>query len=164
MKKLRIILPLLMLVALLASCTLPKHPGNKVSFYYSRSDFAYGSEDPVVVAEMRDISGHEGELQYILSLYLMGPLDETLTGVFPGTTRQVGITQEGDFLKVHLTPIAKTLPDGQFSLACSCLSITFMELTGCTQVTVISGNRSLTLQASDLLLVDTPIPVEEEIQ
>ena len=160
MKYIRIAAVLLLLTGLLAGCTLPKHPGNKVAFYYSRTEYAYGSDDAVIVPEQRDISGHEGELNYILSLYLMGPLDENLTCIFPATTRLVGISQEDGNLNVHLTPIAKSLSEGEFSLACSCLTITCMELTDCSQVTVVCGDKSVTLSRADLLLFDDPIPTE----
>ena len=160
MKHLRIALIFLLLTAILAGCSLPKHPGNKVAFYYSRTEFAYGAEDAVIVSEMRDIAGHEGDLNYILSLYLMGPLDEELTAIFPITVRLVGMEQEDDSLTIHLTPIAKTLSDVEFSLACSCLTMTCMEVTPCTTVTVVCGERSVTLRASDLLLTDDSAPTE----
>lgn len=161
MKHIRIA-ALIMLVILLAGCSLPKHPGNKVAFYYSRAEYDYGKENAVIISEQRDIAGHEGDLNYILSLYLMGPLDEELTAVFPITTRLVGITQDNNTLAVHLTPIAKSLSDGEFSLACSSLTMTCMELTDCITVTVICGDRSVTLTTSDLLLVDNPIPNETQ--
>jgi hypothetical protein len=162
MKLLRITAAVLLLVALLAGCSLPGASGNAVNFYYSRVTFAYGGEDAVILPEQRDITGHEGDLKYILSLYLMGPLDEDLTAVFPVTTRLVGIKQEGSSLSVHLTPIAKSLSEGEFSLACSCLTMTCMNLTPCTQVTVVSGERTFTLRAEDLLLFDDPIPTESQ--
>ena len=164
MKHIRIPLICLLLAALLAGCSLPKHPGNKVAFYYSRTEFAYGKENPVILSEKRDIAGHEDDLKYILSLYLMGPLDEELTPVFPVTTRQVGITQEGNTLTVHLTPIAKTLSEMEFSLACSCLTMTCMELTECAAVTIICGERSVTLTKPDLLLSDNPVPPVTQLE
>ena len=162
MKLLRITVAVLILVALLAGCSLPGASGNAVNFYYSRVSFAYGGEDAVILLEQRDITGHEGDLKYILSLYLMGPLDEDLAAVFPVSTRLVGIRQEDSNLSVHLTPIAKSLSEGEFSLACSCLTMTCMDLTSCKQVTVVSGDRSLTLTTEDLLLLDDPISTETQ--
>ncbi len=162
MKHIRITAVCLLLISLLVGCSLPKHPGNRVAFYYSRTDFAYGAEDAVIVSEQRDIAGHEGDLKYILSLYLMGSLDEELTAIFPITTRLVGMKQDGTNLSVHLTPIAKTLSDAEFTLACTCLTMTCMELTDCTQVTVVCGDRSVTLSDADLLLFDNPVPTETQ--
>ena len=164
MKLLRRILPVILLLTLMSGCTLPKHPGSKVPFYYSRNEFAFGSEDSVIVSEQRDIAGHEGELNYILSLYLMGPLDEDLTAVFPSSIRLLRYTKGDNHLTVELTPIESNMSDVEFSLACSCLSITCMELVGCSHVTVICGERTLTLRSSDLLLVDAPTPTETQLE
>lgn len=164
MKKLRIILPILMLVALLAGCSLPNQSGSKVSFYYGRNEFSFGTANSVIVSEKRDIAGHEGELQYILSLYLMGPLDEELTATFPTNTRIVRYTQGDRHLTIELTSLDDALTDSEFSLASSCLSMTCMELIHCSHVTLISGDRTITLQMSDLLLVDAPIPTEAQTE
>jgi hypothetical protein len=37
-----------------------------------------------------------------------------------------------------------------------------MDLTSCKQVTVVSGDRSLTLTTEDLLLFDDPISTETQ--
>ena len=164
MKKLRMILAILLLLSVMAGCTLRKDSESNVTFYYSRSDYAFGTEDSVIASESRDIAGHEGELQYILSLYLMGPLEEELTAVFPTSIRLVSTTRGDSHLTVELTPMDGALSDAEFSLACSCLSMTCMKLTGCTHVTVISGEQTLTLRMSNLLLVDTPVPTETQLE
>lgn len=164
MKVFRILTVLLLLFCLLGGCSLSGASGSEVSFYYSRKDFSYGSQDAVVVAEQRDISGHEGDMKYILSLYLMGPLDEELTGIFPVTARIVGVKQDGTTLRIHLTPIAKALSEVEFSLACSCMTMTCMELTDCSQVCIICGDKTVTLSSADLLLFDDPIPTEIQLE
>ena len=161
MKQFRII-AILLLLSMLAGCSLPGNAESEVTFYYSRKEFAYGEENPVIVSEKRDIAGHEGDLRYILSLYLMGPLNEDLASIFPGTARLVGVKQTDHQLSVHLTPIARNLSDIEFSLACSSMTMTCMELTDCTSVTVVCGDRSVTLSESDLLLFDNPIPTETQ--
>jgi hypothetical protein len=42
------------------------------------------------------------------------------------------------------------------------MTMTCMELTDCTSVTVVCGDRSVTLSESDLLLFDNPIPTETQ--
>ena len=164
MRTLRIILSIVLLLALMAGCTLIKDSDSTVDFYYSRSEYAFGTEDSVIASESRDIAGHEGELHYILSLYLMGPLDEDLTAVFPGSTRLISTTRGDRHLTVELTAPDNTLSDSEFSLACSCLSMTCMKLTGCTHVTVVCGEQTMTLRMSNLLLVDTPVPTETQLE
>lgn len=164
MKKLRIILAVILLVSLLAGCTLSKPNASKVTFYYSRREFSFGAENSVIVPEDRDITGHEGEMFYILSLYLMGPLDEDLSSAFPANTRLVRYSASDGHLTVELTSVDDILSDAEFSLACSCLSLTCTELTRYDRVTVISGSRSMTLHPSNLMLVDTPIPIESQME
>ena len=164
MKKLRIFLSIILLVAMLTGCALSKPNASKVTFYYSRGEFSFGTEDSVIVSEERDITGHEGEMFYILSLYLMGPLDEDLTSAFPTNTRLVRYSASDGRLTVELTSVDDIMSDAEFSLACSCLSLTCTELTRYDRVTVISGSRSMTLHPSDLMLVDAPNPTESQLE
>ena len=164
MRKLRRILSVIMLVALISGCSLSNHTDSKVSFYYSRSDFSFGTEDSIIVSEQRDIAGHEGEMFYILSLYLMGPLDESLTARFPRGTRPVRYSIQNGIPNIELTSVDKSLSDGEFTLASSCLAMTCMELTGYDRITVISGSRKITLGMSDLLLLDIQNPTESTLE
>ena len=164
MKKFRIALSIILLLTLLAGCSPFRHTGSKVTFYYSRDNFAFEGEDSVIVSEQRDITGHEGEMFYILSLYLMGPLDESLTVRFPTGTRLVRYSVLNGIPNVELTSVDSSLSDAEFTLATSCLSMTCMELTGYNQITVVSGNRTLTLQKSDLLLSDTQNSLPQETE
>lgn len=150
-----------MLLLALAGCSLIKgNPEDRASFYFSRAEFTYGTAESVIVAEQRDIAGHAGELHYLLSLYLMGPLDEELISPFPGSTKLVSAVLIDSTLTVEITPIEKDMTDTEFTLACACLSMTCLELTDAAEVTIISGERTVTMGADDLLLFDDPIPTE----
>jgi len=46
------------------------------------------------------------------------------------------------------------MTDAQFILACSCLTMTCLELTDAEHVTINSGDRSVTMSKSTLLLHD----------
>lgn len=141
-----------------ASCKLTKAEiKDPVSFYYRRTDMQYHSSENVIVAEEREIAGHTGDIHYVLSLYLLGPLDEKLSSPFPKGTRLFGMTNRDNHLELILSDMDETLDEIQFTLASACLALTCLEFTGCDQVTIKSGQRNITLNSDSLLLYDTVI-------
>lgn len=137
-----------------------------VTFYYPRAQYRYGTPDAVIAGQQREGAGHSGELSYFLALYLMGPADEQLISPLPRGTRVYQTQVEGDEATVTLSDTAKTLTDPDFTLACACLAMTAMDITGVTQVTIVSGDRSATMAAENLLLTDDSAAAEttEETQ
>ena len=77
-RSLCILLCVLFLIGLCGCSTPLSGSGEPVSFYYRRADFQYHGTDNVIVPEQREISGHGGDLHYMISLYLVGPLDDSL--------------------------------------------------------------------------------------
>ncbi len=148
---------LLALCLLLSGCS---KDGSPVRFYYPRNEFAYYAPEHVIVAEERDISGYEGNLHYLLSLYLVAPLEDSLNTPFPRGTRLLKVEQQQEDLVISLSAISSSFSDARFSLGCACMSMTAMEAAQCTRVTIISAERSLTLTEAELLLSDTMIPTE----
>lgn len=140
---------------LLAGCSfLHNEFEESASFYYPRKVYDYHGQTPVIASEVREVTGHLQELEYMMSLYLMGPLDKELGSPFPPGTRLVQVSQDDNGLTVELTDTGRALTDIRFSLACACLSKTCMELCGVESVTVVSGLRSLTTAQENLLLTD----------
>ena len=129
-------------------------------FYYCRTEYSFGSDSAVIAAEERDITGHEGDLQYLLSLYLVGPLDEELESPFPSRTKVLSVLQENDTILLEITDCSNLLSDVHFSLGCACLAMTTLDLTHAAQVTIISGEETVTLNPDSLLLYDNAIPTE----
>ena len=125
-----------------------------VSFYYRREDFQYHGTDNVIVPEQREISGHGGDLHYMISLYLVGPLDDSLVSPFPKGTRLLETQQNGMELLLTLSDSAAALSDSAFSLACTCLALTCMSFTNAETVTVSSEERVMTITTDNLLLSD----------
>ena len=125
-----------------------------VSFYYRRSEFQYNSEENIIVAEDREISGHSNDLNYVLSLYLMGPLDEALVSpFFPGTRLYHASRAEDGTITVILSS-QDNLTDSYFSLASACIALTCMDHFETDAVSIISGQRSITMTRDSLLLQD----------
>lgn len=149
---------LLVVLLILTGCgfsqTSVKEP---VTFYYPRAAFAYQTENGVIGKEVREASGHVDDLSLLLSLYFSGPTDSGLLSPFPAGTKVIQITETEGTLTLQLTDTAQTLTDAQFSLACACLSLTAIGITGEDSVCITSGNRTLTTTPETLLLFDESI-------
>lgn len=150
------VIGVLLLCLMLCGCGAYES-GDPVSFYYVRKTYAYYEEEPVMVGESRDIAGHRQDLEYLMSLYLMGPADEGMACPFPKRTQLLKLEAADDALTIELSDTARTLPDSAFSLACACISRTAMELSGAESVTVVSGTRSLVTRQDSLMLTDVYI-------
>ena len=162
MKRLLLIAIVLALVFALVGCSKPVAPiQDQTTFYYCRAEYAYGSEESIVTSEQRDVTGHQGDLGYILTLYLMGPMEETLVSPFPATTRMLALVQQEETVTITLTDLSRELNDAQFTLACSCLTKTCLDVLDIQEVTITSGERSITLTEADMLLYDDGLPAEE---
>ena len=140
----------------LAGC----HSGEKntVNFYYCREPehYQYFQEDGVIHGESRDLASHRNDLHYAVGLYLAGPMEEGLNSPFPRTTRLLSIQNDNGRVRVELSDLSHVLTDAEFTLACACLSMTCMDLTSCTEVTIVSGERSITMNTDNIVLFDTP--------
>lgn len=155
----RLVSLFLITVLLLSGCAEQlKEP---VSFYYIRSGYETDMTN-IIAAEQRESSGHRGDLSYLMALYFMGPADEELLAPLPGNTHLLSATIDGSMVTLQLSDTSDSVTDAHFTVACACLTLTCLELTGAETVTIISGNRSVTLGNDDLLLRDLPTPVLTE--
>lgn len=134
----------------------------KTNFYYCTAEYQYGSHASVIVSEARDISGHEGELPYLISLYLAGPSDKNLESPFPSNIKLLSVRTEDSHVIIELSYLGQQLSDAEYILACACLTLSTIEFTDAQQVTVISGNKTITLDQNDLLLYDAVTRTAEE--
>lgn len=125
-----------------------------VYLYYPRTEYDYGSADSAITWEAMDGTGHMDDFEFLLSEYFAGPIDEGLVNPFPvGTTLLSARLEEDDFL-LEVSAEALTLPEYQFTLGCSCLSMTCFELAQAETVTVSCGEKSLTIRRNGMLLAD----------
>ena len=146
-------------ILLAASCLLllacSDTSAETATYYYCRDEFAYGTQDGVIAPEQRDISGHVGDLQYLLSMYLVGPHDESLTSPFPGRTKLLSVRFQEDTVILEITGCSDLLAESQFTLGCACLAMTCLELTDAQYVTIVSADQKVTLSRENLLLFDS---------
>lgn len=156
---------LFVLSLLLSGCGLfSPHIKEPVTFYYLRSEMQYFAKDGVISSEEREASGHREDLSYLMALYLMGPAEEELVSPIPRGTRIFKTTETEEGVSLHMSDTANTMTDIEFSLACTCLSLTCLELTDAPAVTITSGERTITIHRDALTLFDgsAAAPMEEQ--
>ena len=158
----RLIATLLLLSLLLTGCAdRLKEP---VTFYYIRAGYDMDMSD-VMGSEQREAAGHRDDLSYLLALYLMGPAEDELLSPLPHGTSILSAEQTGSTVTLHLSDTSESMTDAQFTLACSCLTMTCLDLTEATHITIISGDRSVTMNADMLLTQDlTTAAIPEDSQ
>ena len=155
MKKL-ICLALLPVLLLCLLCGCGKE--NTLRFYYCSQDYLESNTGSVLAPEKRDVTGYRDDPQFLVSLYLAGPLDRELLLPFPAGTSLQSMLISGNQITIQLYPLPQPISDSEFSLACACLTMTCLEFTDAQSVTVLCGNRSVTLDQSMITITDTPQP------
>lgn len=159
----------LILALLLALCACAS--GDKETparFYYLREpdNFLYGSSEGVVTFEERDSAGHSGDLKYLLTLYLQGPVTEGLESPFPTGSKLVELSHSGAELILTLDSNFATLTGMDLTLACVCLARTCLSLVNVQSIHILAAspkgeiiiNETITIDS--LLLEDNAVPAE----
>lgn len=159
----RMICLTLALCLLLSGCSsFGERIREPVTFHYLCADYAE-KLCCVIVSEEREAAGHSGDLSYLLALYQMGPANESLRSPLPPGTRIHSELQDGEIL-LTLSDSAQILSDLDYSLACACLMLTCLDITDTSAVTVNCVDRTKTMYADSLTLLDNPetiSPTEE---
>jgi len=122
-----------------------------VTFYYVQEDYQKDM-DLVIASEVREASGHREDLPYLLALYSMGPSSEDLKSPLPRNTTIVPSDYQDDSIELTLSGNASTLTDADFTLACSCIAMTCMELADVEKITILCGDRTVTIREDNLML------------
>lgn len=152
----RVFCAVLCLCLVLSGCTFSgQRLRQPVNFYYVRRDYRYGGEDAVIAPESRESAGHGEDLNYLLTMYLMGPASEELESPLPAGTALVSSGYSDGAVTLELTDTVKSLGDLEFSLACACLATTVMGIVSATQVTIQSGDRANTVTRENLTIFDS---------
>ena len=127
---------------------------DEVSFYYCRNQYLFGEKDGVIAPDKRDIAGHRDDLNYLISLYFAGPAIDGLKTPFPAYTKLVDTEQIEEEVIITISDL-NNISDARFSLCCACLAMTCQEITGCDRITIVSGQRTITIRPDSLTLFDS---------
>ncbi len=160
MKRISSFALILVLTVSLFGCSYSKDSGSDTAeFYYQRISYGYYTADGVIASESREVASHGNDLDYLLSLYLLGPLDGELKSPFPQNCKLIDVFYDGSTLCVILDESFATLENMERTIACACLAKTCFTLTNATQVQIQSdipskGRIEMIIGADSLLMED----------
>ena len=158
----RVLSLVLILAALLSlsACLREDDQPEGMAFYYcaARSDYNVGST--ALTAEYRtDVA--EDPLQQALERYLDGPVSAELRSPFPEELKLMSAYREGSTVYLTFSRELTDLSGLELTMACGCLTLTTLALTGAQQVEIrsvsglLDGQRAITMDKNTLLLMDT---------
>lgn len=172
MKRIVAAVLLLLLLPVLCACAPDKEIVSPVSFHYLRTpqpngEIHHGSADSVITAEIRESADHAKDYSYLLDIYLLGPLDANCRTPYPVGTFLEEFTLENGIAHITLSDNFGSLTGIDLTLACGCLTLTVMDLTGADTViiraegTMLDGRESVTMDRSSIILTDNTVPETE---
>lgn len=135
-----------------------------IAFYYCLAEPDYNAGNAALTAEYRTGVAQE-ELSQALELYLKGPLSSEFQSPFPQDLRLVVVYQDNSTVYLTFSGELATLTGLDLTIACSCLTLTTLAITGAEQVEIrtvaglLDGQRAIRMNKNTLLLLDT---VQEE--
>lgn len=173
MKRFFILLFSLSLLLSLCGCVLQETTAeDPILFYYERNvgepdKYLYGTADGVIAPEEREVSSRTDDLNFLLTMYLEGPVSDNLVSPFPRNATLEDILWDDRSLIVTVTGSFSDMTDLDMTLAGAALSSTCFGLTDAQTVTftALSGSEeksfSITLSRDSIIFVDDSIPAEE---
>lgn len=168
MKRLSVLLLLFLMLPALCACAPEKEIDAPVSYHYLRApqsngEIHHGSADSVITAEIRESAGHEGDYAYLLEIYLLGPLDPDYRTPYPVGTFLEEFSLENGIADITLSDNFGELTGIDLTLACGCLTLTVMDLTGAETVIIraedaqLDGKESITMDRGSIILTDDTV-------
>ena len=158
----RFMIVLLTVCLILSGCSFGgewiKEP---VTFYYVRENYQKDMEQ-VLSSEVREAAGHRDDLSYLLALYSMGPSNDGLLSLLPKNTSIIPTERTNYSIALTLSENTQSMTDADFTLASACIAMTCMDLMEIQQVTVISGDRSITIREDNLMLNNSIVKKPQE--
>jgi len=169
MKRVIAVILVLLLLSGLCACAREKEFVYPIAYHYLRApqpngEIAHGSIDSLIGAEMREGDGYQDNLTLLLDVYLHGPLDKDFRSPFPVGTALRSLDVQDQTAAVMISSHLAALTGVDLSVACGCLALTVMDLTGATSVIITSensmldGKESVTMDRNNLVLIDNTNP------
>jgi len=132
-----------------------------VAFYYRRSELLFEGASGVIAAQQRESAGHESDTEYLLQEYLSGPTDPLFSQTFPTGSRMVSFKITDKEAQITLSDHFADLTGMDLTIACACITLTIIDLTGVENVTLsaqsamLDNQSFITMDKSCLLLLDS---------
>lgn len=145
----------------------PEKIEQPANFYYRNAEISFGANDGLISALPSETVGFDSTIT-ILNEYLKGPKSSEFDTTFPASTKVQQFTIVGDRADVQLNDSLARLTGIDLTIACACLTITTIELTGVSTVTISTANEaldgasSITMSMDSLMLMDIYTPETTE--
>lgn len=145
---------------LLSGCSAPSAEYEKpVQFYYYTANSGFDASATAICPETRECATLE-TLEAVITLYLSGPESEDLISPFPQKLRLISCRQDATVVSVTFSKELANLNNLDLTLACGCITMTLLELTGAEQVSIsaenelLNGKATITMDKDSLQLQD----------
>ncbi len=156
MKKWLLILLCLLVLSSAVGCGRDSAHTDGVAFYYRTASLSGAG----LQAEYREEFKPDDDLKTILRAYILGPETEELVSPFRSEHRVLTATVENDTVFITMSTSFANMQGLELMLACSCLTVTALELTGAQRVSIsaegilLEGQASIVLTRDSLVLSD----------
>ena len=167
MKRIMSIFLILSVCLGLCACRPDTNIEQPVNFYYRNAEVTFGTENGVISAFIAESAGYDGTLE-LLNAYLKGPDDESLHATFPPNTEVLDLHILGSHAQLRMNDALARYSGIDLTVACACLTMTTIELTGVDTVTIaaasqpLDGAAAITMDLEDLMLMDIYTPETTE--
>ena len=156
----RLIALMLCLCLCLCACTVQPQTESGI-FYYLRTDLTYAGSEDVIVPEIRELAGLDGDLDRLLSLYLTGPVTEGLENPLPADSTLTKWSLIDGVLALDFGPSLAQLDGIDLTIAAGCLARTFLPLTAAKTLVLTAGGALLDGQTA-LRLTDADLSLRDD--
>ena len=143
----------------LCACSSADSPEKPISYYYPVAQLQYDASGTVISAETREGS-QLTTLNAMLELYLNGPVDPAYKNPFPQGLQLQTVVLTEDTLYLTFSDELAALSGMELTVACCAITLTCLELTTVTYVSIrtesalLGGEKSITMNRDCLLLLD----------
>lgn len=136
----------------LVACQAEEPLKDPVNFYYHRIETQFGKENGVIDVMVVEGSGKKDDYLALLNEYLRGINDSTFSATFPTSTRITELSIQNNTAYLIMNPVLGQYSGMALTIACACLTLTTIELTGVQRVSIRINNG--TLNGSDEIIMD----------
>lgn len=161
MKRSICILLLLSILFSMAGCHQEQEKVHQpVNFYYPRVEATFGSADSLIAPIIAESADYANDTVGLMTAYLQGPKDEHYLSPFPAGTQILGFEENNGFIRLTMSRNFANLTGMDLTLACACLTLTVLDLTGGNSVRIsvpgatLNGAEYIRMDRNCLNLLD----------
>lgn len=125
-------------------------------FCYPRNpdSYQFGTMEDVITWETRSFPAPASDAEYLLQLYLEGPVTETLTNPFPQGTKLLTCHLRDKSLTISLSSEFSALEGTRLTIASACLTETCFRITDAESLVLVCGSQRYTYTRESFLYLD----------